>query len=505
MTTTQAMQLKSYMTLPLAQTESQKELWQKLRPVNIPAACDTYKRTMSGSSAIFADNDSCYVLAARIPLNEDGVHGRYIMAGLEKALYPWFLEPVSAEEVQEARSFFTSKGAVRHFPVAAWERVLENKGRMPLDIYALPGGQGFLVKDGKHTPIMSVEGPGALVTHLEPNLEHLYAPIIHATKARLFREATGMQFAEFGYRSDQNINNHVPLMMALYVGAGFKLTSDDQAVLLYPQYFNDIGTVGHEFIMAYQREGISLEEAQKQAYEEFVAANERSALLPDVIDTVKSGLPAILELVKKYLHTDKVIMPRFDSGDVVQQCIIWKRMTLEAGIAETKMVVEDGYTPAKARETKRAYAEAGFNSNDIIVGAGGYFQQGCSRDAASLVYKRSATFVNGMWEPAMKFSDSPGKSSIPGRARVWEKGRTLIVAQAGEEIPRAQPLMQRVVTQGRITYNEDLDEQKRRAERTWNKYETIEYSPATEAIIAQRTAEKEAIALRMQKGEETLA
>ncbi|MBI5398572.1 DUF5598 domain-containing protein [Candidatus Woesearchaeota archaeon] len=478
--------------LPLVITDDQKELWHRLAPVNRAAATDTYKRTMSGSSDLFADNFSVYTLAARIGLNEEGAHGRYIMAGLEKMLYPWFAEPVTKEEVARAQEFFTKHASVNRFPQSAWQAVLDNNGFIPVDIYALPGGQIFLAKDGKYVPMMSVEGRGALVTHLEPHLENIFAPIIQATKARLFKEAAGSQFAEFGYRSDQNENNHVTLMLALYVGGGFRLTSDDQAVILFPQYFKDIGTVGHEFIMAYQRQGISLEEAQEQAFRDFVQANSRSALLPDVINTMTSGLPAILKLVKEYQGINKVIMPRFDSGDVPAQCIAWKRMTLAAGIPMTKMVVEDGYTPQKAKDTKRLYAEAGFDPDDIIVGAGGYFQQGCLRDAASLVYKRGATMHPGGLERSLKFSDSPGKESIPGSIRIYGKGNTMIVAQAEEEID-GEPLMVKVVENGRIVYGEDLDAQRERVERTWNQYNRIEYSSMTQRIIAERTREREAL------------
>ena len=327
--------------LPLAKTPEQVELWRRLRPVNIPAASDTYKRTMSGSGKLFSENFACYNLAARKAFTEEGANGRYIMAGLEKMLYPWFIEPVTQREVDFAKDFFKNRAQVKKFPEDAWQDVLDNGGHLPVDIYALPGGQTFLVKDGKYVPIMSVEGRGALVSHLEPHLENMYVPIIQATKAKLFGEVVGDQFAEFGLRADQLTNNHVPLMMALYVGGGMRLTSDDQAALLFPEHFRDIGTVGHEYIMAYQKEGRTLEQAQRIAFEEFVDANDRSALLPDVIDTIKSGLPEILRLVKKYEGTNKLIMPRFDSGNIAYQCITWKRMTLAAGVLETKMVVED--------------------------------------------------------------------------------------------------------------------------------------------------------------------
>src|SRR3989344_9704368 len=135
--------------LSLSKTDEQQELWKRLQPVNRVAATDTYKRTMSGSSRIFSQNFAVYSLAARKALSEEGANGQYIMAGLEKMLYPWFAAPVTTEEVEKAKEFFTSKAAVQKFPASAWEAEAGNQGRMPIDIYALPGGQTFLAKDGK--------------------------------------------------------------------------------------------------------------------------------------------------------------------------------------------------------------------------------------------------------------------------------------------------------------------------------------------------------------------
>ncbi|MFH1400956.1 MAG: hypothetical protein ABIH41_05540 [Nanoarchaeota archaeon] len=484
--------------LPLVAAPLQRAYWTRLQPINRPAASDTYKRTMSGSSDLFADNFAIYSLAARRPLFEEGADGRLIMAGLEKILYSMFMNPVTEEEVDVAEQFFTNKAQVKKFPSKAWQATLDNGGYMPVDVWGVPGGQTILVKDGKHVPLMSIEGIGALVSHLEPHFEQAYAPIIQATKARLFKEAVGEKFAEFGLRADQTENDHIALMLAIHVGGGFTYTSDDQAVLLFPDLFKDIGTVGHEFLMAYQRNGRSLEEAQRIAYETFICANDRSALLPDIVSTEYSGLPAIMEQIRRSNGSGKVIMPRFDSGDVGAQTLLWKRMTIDAKLRDSPMVVEDGMTPEKSRRVKENYAAAGYDPQDIIVGAGGYFQSGCHRDAISLAYKRSATEHEGTLEASLKFSDSPGKESIPGQIRIYERGDTLIVAQACEGI-EGTSLSRKLVENGHIIYNESIEDQRHRADTTWDKYHHIEYSPATLAIINARTREKDAELSRIRR------
>lgn len=486
-------------TLPLALTDDQIAFWRKLQPVNRPAATDTYKRTMAGSGATF-NRHASYSLAARKELKEEGANGRLVTAGLERMLYPWFGTAVTEQEVRKAEGRFRFASEIRKFPTAVWEEVLANDGRLPLDLWGFPGGQTFLVDEERrmHVPLVSVEGPGALVSHIEPHMLMGHNALIAATKARLMRDEAGEKFAEFGYRSASNDLEHTVLMMALKVGGGFHYTSNDETVYLFPEQFTSIGTVGHEYIMAYQRRGLSLEEAQQQAFREFVEHNEKSALLPDIIDTVQSGLPLILTLVQEYQQKDpsKLIMPRFDSGDVAAQTVAWKRMTLDAGLAHAPMVVEDGYTPGKARATKEHYAAHGFDPDEIIVGAGGYFQDGNSRDAISLAYKRTDTEHDGRSEPSIKFSDTPGKFSLPGPIRVYEQGSTLLVARKGEVVD-GTPLYTKLVDNGRINYFETLDEQAVRAARTWNAYDRIAYSPQIQAVITQRTRERDEVRKRL--------
>ncbi|HLP79409.1 MAG TPA: hypothetical protein VK158_02140 [Acidobacteriota bacterium] len=478
-------------TMPLAKTAEQQEFWEKFKPVNRTVMTDTYKRTMAGTSAVFADLQANYYLAARKPLNEPAANGRLIVAGLEKVLYPTFGTAITQAEVDRGAQY-AANAVVKKFPQKAWDLTLANGGYMPLDIYALPGGQTILAKDGKHVPIMSVEGVGALVSHIEPTLTTLYKPMIHATKARLMRDVVDPQhFAEFGLRCEDG-NVHVPLLLALHVGGGFTKTSNDYARYLFPELFTDIGTVGHEFAMAYQTRDRTLLESQEVAYREFIKGNDVAALLPDVVDTLNVGLPLIQKLKQEFAGTAKIIFPRFDSGNVPTQCAIWKHMLETAGHKVDGMVVEDGYTPTKARETFNLYKQAGGNPLDIVVGAGGYFADGCTRDAISMAYKRSATLHPTGWETGIKFSDTPGKESIPGRVRVYEQGRKLIVAQADEKID-GTPLMIPVVLNGRYVYNEDLATQQARAQATWNKYDTVEYSPLTQQIMDQRLAEKEEV------------
>jgi hypothetical protein len=76
----------------------------------------------------------------------------------------------------------------------------------------------------------------------------------------------------------------------------------------------------------------------------------------------------------------------------------------------------------------------------------------------------------------VKFSNSPGKETIPGYVRVYARGDTLVVADKSEQID-GDPLFVKLVDRGRVVYSEGFREQAARTERTWGRYSRWEASP----------------------------
>src|SRR5207253_8841152 len=120
--------------------------------------------------------------------------------------------------------------------------------------------------------------------------------------------------------------------------------------------------------------------------------------------------------------------------------------------------------------------------------AGGYWWKQVHRDTVSAAFKRTATGD----QPNIKFSNSPGKETIPGYIRVYGRDDVLIVADASEQID-GEPLLVKLVEQGRVVYHESFPEQAARADRTWAKYKTWEPSPKVREYLrrfeAMRAAE----------------
>jgi hypothetical protein len=94
----------------------------------------------------------------------------------------------------------------------------------------------------------------------------------------------------------------------------------------------------------------------------------------------------------------------------------------------------------------------------------------------SMAFKRSATDKFGN----VKFSNSPGKESLPGYLRVYARGSTMIIGDVRENLdadPEVVCLFVKLVDNGVYVYNETFEEQAARAERTWGKYTDVVLSP----------------------------
>lgn len=440
----------------------------------IPAS-DTYKRTMWDTDEDLAAKRASYHLTMRKGLPENGANNRLIVAGHEWLLRQWFGRPLSRQVIETAIEWYTQHSAVRSFPVALFQSLYSQDGSdevyLPIDVWGFPGGQTFL----KGVPMLSLEGPGGLGSFLEPHTCRYFAPVIHATKSRLMYEAAGDRWAEFGYRSDTDELMTVAKLLSLYVGGGGRpiLTSADNVEFMFPGLFKTLGTLGHEFVCALQDFSKGLDEAEREAMELFVSRHERSSLLCDLVDAETVGLENAIRVMKN--HPDKLgIGIRVDSGDIRGQVVMYAKRMIEEGLGQRLIVFEDEVSPNKVREVQSHTAQEVADGNVPFPGAGGYFNRGLHRDTVSAAFKRSQTGDN----PNVKFSNSPGKESVPGTVRVYEQGNKLVVADVTESVD-GTPLFVQLVKQGRIVNAEDMNfpVQAQRANETWDKYQCVTYSP----------------------------
>jgi nicotinic acid phosphoribosyltransferase len=438
---------------------------------------DTYKRTMWAAVPDVALEHAAYSLTMRKGLPEEGAGKQLIMAGHEAMLAQWFHRPLQRSDIELARRWFHDRSAVRVFPDEIWDAVLSRHERedivLPVDVWGFPGGQTFLAG----MPCLSFEGPGGIVSYLEPAMCRYFAPVIQATKGRLMKLATPRD-AEFGLRSAPVEVCNLILLLARYVGGGGHLTSNDTAEFLYPDLFQSIGTIGHEMMSATQSLDRTLGEAEFEMMDRFVTRMGTASLLCDLVDAESVGLENAMRVIRSHPEADRVGI-RVDSGDIAGQCVLYFRKMKALGIHPRLIVFEDEVSPDAVRQVyQRFREETGEEPTMLFPGAGGYWWRLVHRDTVAAAFKRSATGDR----PNVKFSNSPGKESIGGYLRVYARDNVLIVADASEP-PQGEPLFVKLVEQGRIAYRESFPDQAARADRTWDRYTRWEMSPKVAATM----------------------
>ncbi len=448
-------------------------------------ATDTYKRTMWASVPDIAIARAGYALTMRKGLPEPGSEDQLIMAGHEAMLAQWFHRPLRRSDIDLARRWFRDRAAVRAFPHHLWDAVLSGQPGediyLPVDIWGFPGGQTFLPK----VPCLFFEGMGGAISYLEPAMCRYFAPIIQATKARLMKQATP-QDAEFGLRSAPHELTNIVLLLARYVGGRGRLTSNDTAEFMWPELFRSVGTIGREMMCAAQSFERTLAEAEYEMMDRFVTAMGRASLLCDLVDAESVGLENALRVIKAHPETDRVGI-RVDSGDIAGQCVLYFQQMRAAGLQPRTIVFESEITPDTIRQVCDHFRrETGEEPTLLFPGTGGYWWQLVLRDTLAAAFKRSATGDH----PNMKFSNSPGKETIPGYLRVYGRDDVMIVADTAEP-PPGEPLFVKLVENGRIVYQESFDEQADRADRTWGQYQRVELSERVRGYMERFQAMRE--------------
>ncbi|MFO0845198.1 MAG: hypothetical protein U0797_22915 [Gemmataceae bacterium] len=444
-----------------------------------PGSTDTYKRTMWAAVPDVALARAGYSLTMRKGLNESGAEGQLVMAGHEAMLAQWFHRPLRRGDIELYGEWSAAHAATKAYPKEVWAAVLSHQHgediRLPIDVWGFPGGQVFL----PGVPCLSFEGPGGLLSYLEPAMCRYFAPVLQATKGRLMKLATPRD-AEFGLRAAPNELTNIVLLLARYVGGRGRLTSNDTAEFLYPELFRSIGTIGHEMMCAGQSFDRTLAEAEYEMMDRFITAMGTASLLCDLVDAESVGLENALRVIRAHPETERVGI-RVDSGDIAEQCVLYFQKMRQAGISVRTIVFEDEVTPEVVRQVYGHFRQAtGLEPTMLFPGAGGYWWRLVHRDTVAAAFKRTATGDH----PNVKFSNSPGKESIGGYLRVWGRDDVMVVADASEGA-LGDPLFVKLVDQGRVAYRETFDEQADRADRTWGRYRRWELSPKVGGYMAR--------------------
>ncbi|HZJ03359.1 MAG TPA: nicotinate phosphoribosyltransferase [Thermoleophilia bacterium] len=269
-----------------------------------------------------------------------------------------------------------------------------------------------------HEPLLRVEGPLSEVQFLETFiLNALNYPTLVATKtARICQAANGDPVVEFGLRRAQGPDGGLSGARASFIG-GASGTSNVLAGRLFGIPVR--GTHAHSWVMSFPDE-LTAFRAYAQPYPQ------SCLLLVDTYDTLLSGLPNALtvfeELRKKHPQTRAAV--RLDSGDLARLSKAAYRIFTEAGFEDPLIMASSELDEDLIADMKRQQAKIN------AWGVGTHLITSSNWPALGGVYKLVAMHdEQGDWQPRIKTSSTPEKTTDPGRKRVVryrdEEGRPL--------------------------------------------------------------------------------
>lgn len=298
------------------------------------------------------------------------------------------------------------------------------------DVWAIPEGTPLFPGE----PIVKVRGPiiqaQMIETMLLLTINH--QSLIATKTARIVRAAKGRSVMEFGARRAQGYDASVFGARAAYIG-GATGTSCTICGELFGIPLS--GTMAHSFVQLFDSEYESFE-AYAKAYPD------KTVLLVDTYNTLKSGIPNAIKLAKEYLEPrgKRLRGVRIDSGDLTYLSQETRKMLDEAGLEDCKIIVSNALDEYLIRELLNQGAPID------SFGVGERLITSRAEPVFGGVYKLSAIEENGRLVPKMKVSDNLEKMTNPNNKEVWRfydnktgKAMADLITLAGETIDESEP------------------------------------------------------------------
>lgn len=433
---------------------------------------DTYNRTMDYIEGPEGQMNATYALQLR-----RSPHG-YIMAMGMRNIAEQLSLPITQDELDFATQFHETEAKIPYFNRETWQNIIDNYGGyIPIRVDCVPEGTAVLPGD----PIIRVTGPSELVAHFEPMFHRVFYPSMVATTAHVINRAFPGRFIEVGKRGTATEETHLIAARSMFA-MGIDMTSNDAAAAAFPG-LKDVGTLGHRFI-----QGVSIKECMgvRDAFVKAIEKTDAVALLVDLTDSYE-GIAYALELKELYRNSGKRISIRLDSGNVAEQTVYCLQEYAARGFTDPsrdKVIVENISTVDDMRAIDEMVRQHGFDPEKFVTyGAGGLLvSQGTTRSDASSAFKLARI---GEY-PTMKFSDSPGKHSIPGEPTVFNTRDGRVIGQAGERLGK-DVFVPAYRYPGKVLLPENIEMIRQVAEVTFKDIagrigKTTPHSPATQAM-----------------------
>ena len=300
------------------------------------------------------------------------------------------------------------------------------------EVWAIPEGRLFF----KDEPVIEVTAPiieAQIVETFIINQINLQSLI--ATKAaRCVHAARGRAVVDFSLRRTHGIDAGMKVARASYL-AGVAGTSNVRAGRRYR--IPVVGTMAHSFVSSHDRE--------IDAFRSFVRSfPNNSTLLIDTYDTIAGARNAVAVGKEMASRGERLQGVRIDSGDLATLAREVRKIFDAAGMQHVKIIGSGGLDEFDLAD----FADAGIPYDSYGVGT----KMGVSGDAPwfDIAYK----LVEYDGRPVLKLST--GKVSWPGKKQVYRlrgvKGQLKndFVTRRDESVPDAEPLLKKIMAQGKI-------------------------------------------------------
>jgi nicotinate phosphoribosyltransferase len=301
------------------------------------------------------------------------------------------------------------------------------------EVWAVPEGRLFF----KEEPVLEVTAPiiqGQIVETFIINQIH-FQSLIATKAARCVDAAQGRAVVDFSLRRTHGIDAGMKVARSSYL-AGFAGTSNVRAGQHYG--IPTVGTMAHSFVSSFENE--------IDAFRAFVMTfPNNSILLIDTYDTIAGARKAV-EIAKEMRSQGRRLQGvRIDSGDLAELAAAVRRIFDQAGFNDIKIVGSGGLDE---------YDLADYSAGNVPYDSYGVgTKMGTSGDApwTDIAYK----LVEYDGRPVLKLST--GKVSSPGKKQVFrlcdgeQRLQKDVIALRDENIADAEPLLKRVMVNGKTT------------------------------------------------------
>lgn len=258
-----------------------------------------------------------------------------------------------------------------------------------------------------YEPVMSICAPllDAQIIETAVLTQINHQSLIATKTQRIVNAAQGRPVSDFGARRAHNVDSAVYGARACYIGG-----AAGSATLMAGKMF-DIpvsGTMAHSFVMFHKDEFTAF-----KLFAELYP--ERSVLLVDTYDVLKSGIPNAIRTAHEVLEPmgHRLQGIRIDSGDLAYLSKEARRMLDEAGLQDCKIVASnslDEYTIRSLLDQGGCIDSFGVGERLITAKSDPVF---------GAVYKLAAIKENDQIIPKIKISENAEKITNPGEKKLW--------------------------------------------------------------------------------------